>query len=68
MANTTKLAQTVNLGWRTVKVRAGLLEEIERLLENNKLIADVPKYQSITEFVNEGAARLLQQEKRRIMK
>jgi hypothetical protein len=51
--------------WRTLKVRVGLCKEIECLIKKSKMFADVPKYQSLSEFVNEGAARLLRQEKKR---
>jgi hypothetical protein len=53
--------------WRTIKLRTGLIEEIEYLINNSKVIADVPKYRSISDFVSEGATRLLQQEKRRMV-
>jgi hypothetical protein len=50
--------------WRTMKVRIGLVNAIERIVrgEQNKII-DLPiKYHSFTEFVNIACARLIQDE------
>jgi hypothetical protein len=52
--------------WRTMKVRIGLVNAIERIVESeqNKII-DLPiKYHSFTEFVNIACAKLIQEEER----
>jgi len=60
MANTANS----NSNWHTIKIRKKLVEKIQRIIKNEQKHG-IPKYDSITDFVQTACLKLLELEERR---